>query len=174
MAKNRSSSPASASAKAGASSSPEQVVLAGSSSLPAVLTIGGVDILLGAIVTSAHEASGLSAAEWNALSADDRDALLQEQIDSMESDAAEAAGDGGDAPPAAVDAPAFPRQIRIGNHSHVALVDPVSGLYLGPGGTGETTLHDADHAHRVVSNFKALIAANYLPPEAVRIDGLPE
>lgn len=58
--------------------------LYGSDTLPAVLTIGGQDVQLGTVVASAHAASGLSVAEWNALAPEERDVYLNDQVASLE------------------------------------------------------------------------------------------
>jgi hypothetical protein len=55
--------------------------LIGSATLPSTIVIAeGVEVQLGDIVTKAFEVSSLTAKEWNALSQEERDAMLDEQI----------------------------------------------------------------------------------------------
>lgn len=58
--------------------------LLGSSILPSVLNIGGQDVQLGAVVGAAQEASGLTVEEWNALDQEDREDLLDDQVNVMQ------------------------------------------------------------------------------------------
>lgn len=55
--------------------------LLGSSSHPDPISINGADHALGDIVAAAHAASGMTADDWNALPADEREALIDEQCD---------------------------------------------------------------------------------------------
>lgn len=55
--------------------------LLGSSILPSLIEIGEDNIQLGEIVAAAHQASGLSVDDWNALNSDDRELRLQAEID---------------------------------------------------------------------------------------------
>lgn len=55
-------------------------VLLGSDTLPAVIEIGEKSFQLGEIVAKAHEVSELSEAEWNSMSAEQRDHLLNQFI----------------------------------------------------------------------------------------------
>lgn len=67
----------------------------------------------------------------------------------------------------------FPRTVTIRNNSGIAMSEPYSGAYLQAGGSATVTLHDSDHAHRVLENFAALLERNYLQPEVLSIEGLP-
>lgn len=53
----------------------------GTNSQPAIVKVGGQDVQLGEAVAAAHTASGLSVSEWNALSEEDRTALIAGVID---------------------------------------------------------------------------------------------
>ncbi len=68
-----------------------QDILYGSDTFPAHVEIAdGVTVQLGEIVAAAHSASGLSADDWNALPAEDRDGLLTAEVEKRKADAAEA------------------------------------------------------------------------------------
>lgn len=59
----------------------EDQPLFGSDSHPATIEIGDEKIPLGEIVSAAHEESGLSVKEWNELPGEERDQLVQAEID---------------------------------------------------------------------------------------------
>lgn len=65
----------------------------GSSTLPAVMMIGDKEVQLGTIVTAALAASGMTVTVWNELGEEQRDSLLNAQVDAMRHDAAEAAAE---------------------------------------------------------------------------------
>lgn len=56
-------------------------LLLGSDNHPDPISINGTDHRLGDIVAAAHAASGMTADDWNALPADEREALIDEQCD---------------------------------------------------------------------------------------------
>ena len=63
---------------------PPLAILHGSDKLPAHIEIAeGKTVQLGTVVAEAHTASGLSEEAWNALPADERDALLNAEIDRL-------------------------------------------------------------------------------------------
>ena len=63
---------------------PPLAILHGSDTLAAHIEItDGKTVQLGTIVAAAHAASGLSEEAWNALPADERDALLNAEIDRL-------------------------------------------------------------------------------------------
>lgn len=57
------------------------VSLYGSSILPSTIEIGDASVSLGEIVQAAFSASNLTAEAWNELPADEREALLQAEVD---------------------------------------------------------------------------------------------
>lgn len=67
-------------------------VLIGSDSFDAILNVGGKDVQLGDVVARAFAASGMSADEWNALGAEDRDDLIEAELDRMEAATEDAPG----------------------------------------------------------------------------------
>ena len=67
----------------------------------------------------------------------------------------------------------FPRTITVRNNSGFPLVDPVSGMHAQAGGAAQVTLHDEDHAYRVLENIHALLKRNYVTADKVSIEGLP-
>lgn len=67
-------------------------MLIGSNALPSIISLGADrTVTLGEVVAAAHKASGLSVQDWNALSEDDRDAMLADMIE------AKGAGETGEA-----------------------------------------------------------------------------
>lgn len=85
---------------------PAEVGLIGSSVHPSAFTIGGKTFSLGDIVAMAHTASGLSAADWNKLTDEERHDRLDAELDRLQAelDANEKAAKEGASKPAA-DAP---------------------------------------------------------------------
>lgn len=176
----------------GSTSGSASSFISGSSTLPALIDIAGVEVQLGTVVAAAHAASGLSAADWDALDPAKRDELLNAQIETMRAAAAGAAEakrvederleqERLDAEAQAEAArkrtegePLFPRQITVRNNGPIALVEPLSGSHTQAGGTSVVTLHDEEHAHRVLENFAALLDQNFLKREVLSIEGLPE
>ncbi|MGF6420044.1 hypothetical protein ABH900_003561 [Stenotrophomonas sp. AN71] len=78
------------SAEGGKASAAPQETLLGSNVLPANIELAeGVSVQLGEVVRRAHEATGLSVAEWNALEDGDREAELAAVVRELQS-AAEA------------------------------------------------------------------------------------
>jgi len=74
-------------------------ILIGTNILPAEIAISeGLSVQLGEIVAKAHERSGLSIEEWNALPEGERDALLLNEVEQVKSAALEAASNGPQAP----------------------------------------------------------------------------
>lgn len=159
----------------------EQVVLLGSSTLPALIEIGGKEVQLGTIVAAAHAASGLSAADWNGLSEEDRDERLNAQVEAMQqqADAEAEEAESKRLSEAAVDAfsdqsPKFPRRVLVSNNAGLALVEPITGAYIQPGGKAHITLTDPDHAHRVAENLRAVLDQNYLPDSVLTVEDAGE
>lgn len=66
----------------------ELVGLYGSSILPALIEIDGKEVQLGTVVAAAHEASGMTAEDWNAMPEADREKLLADQVEAMKAAAA--------------------------------------------------------------------------------------
>lgn len=63
--------------------------LVGSSNFDAVLDVAGKQVQLGDVVAAAHQASGLSVEEWNALTEPERDDLIEAELTRMEGEGAE-------------------------------------------------------------------------------------
>lgn len=155
-------------------------VLYGSSVLPSMLDIGGEQVQLGTLVAAAHQASGLTVAEWNELAAEVREELLADQLALMrehaeakasaEQSAASASAAAGKKPAK----PDYPRTVTLRNNGPISITDPATGAFLSAGGSQAVTLHDEAQASRLVDNFKSLAERNYLPEGALVIEGLPE
>lgn len=67
-------------------------MLLGSSLLPSMIWVGGVDVQLGEVVRRSHRESGLTAEAWNGLPCLEREALLAKTVYAMRAEA--------DSPPA--------------------------------------------------------------------------
>lgn len=78
------SAPAFAAAKAAATkaAAAPEILLGGD--FPAVANIHGVDYQLGTVIAQAHAKSGLSVADWNALSQDARDDIINEEFNAID------------------------------------------------------------------------------------------
>lgn len=182
----------------------ESVALLGSSVLPSIIKIGAEEVQLGTVVAGAHEASGLSVADWNALGVDEREQMLTTHVTAL-TEAAQARADDeraaaeaeravaqyrrleveaqerqAEADREAVKAQAraedkdFPCVIEVGNNSSIALTEPVSGAHIQAGGTGRITLLNVEHAHQVQANLLAMLDLNYLEPGVLVITKLPK
>ncbi|HEY1129136.1 MAG TPA: hypothetical protein VGF12_07015 [Roseateles sp.] len=57
--------------------------------LPALIEVAGTEIQLGVVVSAAHEASGLTVDEWNALDEADRKARIESLIEAARTEAAD-------------------------------------------------------------------------------------
>lgn len=177
--------------------------LLGSSLLSALIKIGDEEVQLGTVVAGAHEASGLSVADWNALGNDEREQMLAAHVTAL-TEAAQARADEeraadaerADAEARRLEAQAleqqaeanreaakaqaraededFPCVIEVGNNSGIALTEPVSGAYIQAGGTGRITLLSFDHAHQVQENLQAMLDLNYLDHGVLVITKLPK
>jgi hypothetical protein len=181
-----------ASASAPAQAGGEKAMLLGSSILPSLVSIGGKDIQLGAIVAAAHEASGLTVEAWNELPETEREKLLAAQVDAMQSQVDEEARAASERVRAQEDeahrlreaeaaqissvkpAVKYPRRVQVSNNSGIALVEPITGAYIQAGGKAPIRLHDADHEHNVAANLAAVLAQNYLPESVLVIEDLPD
>lgn len=65
-----------------------QTILHGSNTLAAVIALAaGIEVQLGTVVARAHEESGLSAEDWNALEEAKRDELLNATVETMKAEA---------------------------------------------------------------------------------------
>lgn len=153
---------------------PEALVLLGSSTLGSLIEIGDRQAQLGEVVAAAHAASGLSVEDWNGLTEEARDELLQAQIDVMREAAVKRDSNGqGDAKDQKVKA-VFPRKVQVSNHGPIAIVEPFTGAFIQPGGKATITLRDEEHAHNVGENLRAVLAQNYLPDSALEFEDLAD
>ncbi len=65
-----------------------QTILHGSNTLAAVIALAaGIEVQLGTVVARAHNESGLSAEDWNALEEAKRDELLNATVETMKAEA---------------------------------------------------------------------------------------
>jgi hypothetical protein len=179
------SSKAPAAASAAPASAPSSApapapVLCGSSTLPALISIGGKDVQLGTVVAAAHAASGLTAADWNALSEGDRDERLKAQVEAMQQQAdADAEAERLRLEEEARNASAsgevrYPRRLLVSNNASLSLVEPISGAYIQAGGKTHIRVTDPDHEHRVRENLAAVLAQNYLPDSSLTVEDLSD
>jgi hypothetical protein len=60
---------------------PEILILLGSSTIGALIDVNGEQVQLGTVVAAAHQRSGMSAADWNALDDATRDGLLNHEVE---------------------------------------------------------------------------------------------
>lgn len=89
-------------------------LLKGSDTLPAVIDLGhGKTITVGEVVALAHARSGLDAEEWNLNDDEDRESLLQAQVDTLREAVAREAAQA-EAPTAPAAAPAAEGQTAAG------------------------------------------------------------
>lgn len=76
-------------------------------------------------------------------------------------------------PPEAEVAPAWPADVTVRNHTAWPLVEPVSGLFIQPGGCASRSIASADTAHAMVENLRAH-ARRHGGTRMVEIIGLPD
>lgn len=64
----------------------------------------------------------------------------------------------------------FPCNVRLLNHSQIALSEPITGAFLAAGGVAIISLHDQEHAQSVSESLRKLVEDNYLSPSAIGVE----